>query len=97
MKTPGLSKKRHEEIAQDLRAIRERLMEIDMEVSKAYGKTRRPYHKRLANAIQAITFVRAFMGVKAGKEHDDMEWGVKTYGGAGSHGSLAGRLPSEHL
>lgn len=76
-----ISKDRHNELGLELARIRLRLMEIDSEVAAAYGKTRKPYGGKLAHAVQDLVFARAEMGVKAGDEHDDMDWGVKAYGG----------------
>lgn len=76
-----ISKERHEELGLELARIRQRLVEIDSEFAAAYGKTNKPYDGKLAHAVQDLVFARAKMGVRAGDEHGDMDWGVKTYGG----------------
>lgn len=78
-----IDKSRHEELGAELASIRARLVEIDAEVAKAYGKTNRPYDQGLAVAVRRLTFARAELGRQAGMDHNDAEWGAKAYGGSG--------------
>lgn len=56
-----LSEERSKELRDKLLQAQEMIMEVDVEVSAAYGKSNRPYEQGLAVAVRRLVFARAKM------------------------------------
>ena len=77
----GLSKEQHEELAKKLAKVQHDLLAAHLEVIDTYGHAL-PYGRAMTSTLDGIIMMRNLMGLQAGKEHENRDWGAEAHGEA---------------